>query len=610
MSAGNFIFDTRDSRFILKEWLDLDKLLSYDAYKDYYTKEDADTFIDVVYKICRDVVGPANAECDEIGVKFVDGKVITPEAVKKAYATVIEAGFGPQYGDREVEGRMPWCFGSIMGEMIINGSPALSTYWGLTMGASAVIQNFATPELKERFLPKMFGGEWGGTMNITEAGAGSDVGAATTKAFATETPGLYKIKGGKMFITAGDHDMCDNFIHLVLARVEGAREGTAGLSLFIVPKIWVNEDGSMGASNDVSTVGIEHKLGMKGSATCTLAFGEENNCFGYLIGNPPDEKGKAEGMAQMFQMMNEERLGTGVLALGTASAAYQQSLAYSKERIQSSKLTDLKGPAVRIIEHEDVRRMLMFQKSVTEACRAMIMRTYYFIDLMHDSPDPAEREFATAMFHMSNPLCKAYTSDMAWPSIAEAIQIYGGYGFIEEYPCAQYARDVKIFSIWEGTNYIQALDLCARKMTMNKGKVMMTFMKEIGTFIEMNKATPGFEAQFKVLAEAFGDYQGILGLLNGYMQAGKIALMPLFATRILHATAMVYCGRLILDQAILADKKLKELGEDHFDASYYHGKIASAKFYIMNIVPQVANIKKIYELADTTAADIPEEYLR
>jgi len=610
MSAGNFIFDTRDSRFILKEWLDLDKLLSYDAYKDYYTKEDADTFIDVVYKICRDVVGPANAECDEIGVKFVDGKVITPEAVKKAYATVIEAGFGPQYGDREVEGRMPWCFGSIMGEMIINGSPALSTYWGLTMGASAVIQNFATPELKERFLPKMFGGEWGGTMNITEAGAGSDVGAATTKAFATETPGLYKIKGGKMFITAGDHDMCDNFIHLVLARVEGAREGTAGLSLFIVPKIWVNEDGTMGASNDVSTVGIEHKLGMKGSATCTLAFGEENNCFGYLIGNPPDEKGKAEGMAQMFQMMNEERLGTGVLALGTASAAYQQSLAYSKERIQSSKLTDLKGPAVRIIEHEDVRRMLMFQKSVTEACRAMIMRTYYFIDLMHDSPDPAEREFATAMFHMSNPLCKAYTSDMAWPSIAEAIQVYGGYGFIEEYPCAQYARDVKIFSIWEGTNYIQALDLCARKMTMNKGKVMMTFMKEIGTFIEMNKATPGFEAQFKVLAEAFADYQGILGLLNGYMQAGKIALMPLFATRILHATAMVYCGRLILDQAILADKKLKELGDDHFDASYYHGKMASAKFYIMNIVPQVANIKKVYELADTTAADIPEEYLR
>ena len=186
----------------------------------------------------------------------------------------------------------------------------------------------------------------------------------------------------------------------------------------------------------------------------------------------------------------------------------------------------------------------------------------------------------------------------------------GGYGFIEEYPCAQYARDVKIFSIWEGTNYIQALDLCARKMTMNKGKTMMTFMKEIGTFIEMNKATPGFEVEFKILAEAFGDYQGILGAFNGYMQAGKVNVLGLFATRILHATAMVYCGRLLLDQAILADKKLKELGDDHFDATYYKGKIASARFYVKNIVPQVGNTKKIIEIGDTTASDLAEDCLR
>ncbi|CFX91933.1 Acyl-CoA dehydrogenase/oxidase C-terminal [Syntrophomonas zehnderi OL-4] len=610
MSAGNFIFDTRDTRFILKEWLDMDKLLGYPAYRDYYTKDDVDSFVDVVYKICRDVVAPANAECDEIGVKFVDGKVITPDGLKKAYDTVIEAGLGPQFADREAEGRLPWCFGSCLTEMIINASAATSAYWGLTMGAAGVIQTYAAPELKERFLPKMFNGQWGGTMGITEAGAGSDVGAAITKAYPTDKPGLYKIKGGKMFITSGDHDMVENFVHLVLARIEGAREGTGGLSLFIVPKIWVNEDGSLGDSNDVTTVGIEHKMGLKGSATCTLALGEDNNCYGYLIGDPPDEKGKGQGMAQMFQMMNEERLGTGVLALGTASAAYQQSLAYSKERVQSSKLTDMKGPAVRIIEHEDVRRMLMFQKSITEACRAMIMKTYFYIDTMHDSPDEAEREFAYAMFHMSNPLCKAYTSDMAWPSIAEAIQVYGGYGYIEEYPCAQYARDVKIFSIWEGTNYIQALDLCARKMTMNKGKVMMTFMKEIGTFIEMNKATPGFEDQFKVLGGAFAEYQAILGLFNGYMQAGKVQMLGLFATRILHATAMVYCGRLLLDQALLAARQLQAVGEDHFDATYYKGKMASAKFYIMNIVPEVFNIKRVFELGDTTAADLPEDCLR
>ena len=607
MSAGNFIYDNRDNQFILKEWLDMDKLLGMEVYRDYYSKDDFDSFLDVNYKICRDVIAPANVDCDEIGVKFIDGIPVTPESVKKAYATVMEAGLGPQNADREAEGHMPLVLNAVIGEMQINASSAITTYWGLTMGAGGVIQSFSTPELKERFLPKMFSGEWGGTMCITEAGAGSDVGNASTKAYPTDTPGLYKIKGGKMFITAGDNDIAKNFVHLVLGRLEGARPGTAGLSLFIVPKIWVNEDGSLGAPNDVNTVGIEHKLGMKGSATCTLAFGENNNCFGYLIGNPPGEDGKGEGMAQMFQMMNEERLGTGLLALGTASAAYNQSLAYSKERIQSAKLTDMKGPGVRIIEHEDVRRMLMFQKSVIEACRAMILKTYYYIDLSHDSNDPEEREFANLMFHIGNPLCKAYTSDLAWQTICDAIQVYGGYGFIEEYPCAQYARDVKIFSIWEGTNYIQALDLCARKFTMKKGKVLMTFLGEVGKFLKINGEAAGFEPQMKVLGEAFTAYQGILGTFNGYMTKGKVNMLGLFATRILHATAILYSGMLILDQAILAAKKLAEVGDDHYDANYYKGKIASAKFYLMNVVPNIFSIQKAFELGDSTAADIPEE---
>ncbi|CFX91894.1 Acyl-CoA dehydrogenase/oxidase C-terminal [Syntrophomonas zehnderi OL-4] len=610
MSAGNFIYDLRDSQFILKEWLDMDKLLGMEAYRDYYSKDDLDSFLEVNYKICRDVIAPANVECDEIGVKFIDGVVVTPEAIKKAYQTVMEAGLGPQNADREAEGRMPLIMNAAIGEMQINASPAVTTYWGLTMGAGGVIQSFAAPELKERFLPKMFSGEWGGTMCITEAGAGSDVGNASTKAFPTDTPGLYKIKGGKMFITAGDNDIAKNFIHLVLARVDGARPGTAGLSLFIVPKIWVKEDSSLGEPNDVNTVGIEHKLGMKGSATCTLAFGENDNCYGYLIGNPPGEDGKGEGMAQMFQMMNEERLGTGLLALGTASAAYQQSLAYSKERVQSAKITDLKGPAVRIIEHEDVRRMLMYQKSIVEACRAMIMKTYYYIDMSHDSDDPEEREFGNLMFHLSNPLCKAYTSDLAWNTIAEAIQVYGGYGFIEEYPCAQYARDVKIFSIWEGTNYIQALDLCARKFTMKKGKVVMTFLGEVGKFLQANAEAPGFEAQIKMLNEAYTAYQGILGTFNGYMTSGKIHMLGLFATRILHATAMLYCGMLILDQAILAAKKLAELGDDHYDASFYKGKIASSKFYVMNVMPEIFTIQRVFEIGDTSAIDLPEDCLR
>lgn len=609
MSAGNLIYDTRDLLFILKEWLDMDKLLGMEAYRDYYSKDDFDSIIDVNYKIARDIIAPANVECDEIGVKFIDGIPVTPEGVKKAYQKVMEAGFGPHFADREAEGRIPLVLNAAVGEIQINASPAISTYWGLTAGAAGVIQSYSSAELKERFLPKMFSGEWGGTMCITEAGAGSDVGNASTKAFPTDTPGLYKIKGGKMFITASDHDIAENFVHLALARVDGARKGTAGLSLFIIPKIWVNEDGSLGESNDVNTVGIEHKLGIKGSTTCTLAFGENNNCFGWLIGDPPGEDGKGQGMAQMFQMMNEERLGTGLLALGTASAAYNQSLAYSKERIQSAKLTDMKGPAVRIIEHEDVRRMLMFQKSVIEACRAMIMKTYYNIDMSHESDNPEEKEYSDLMFHLGNPLCKAYTSDLAWITIGEAIQTYGGYGFIEEYPCAQYARDVKIFSIWEGTNYIQALDLCARKFTMKRGKVVMTFLGEVGNFLKTNAETPGFETQMQMLNEAFTSFQGILGTFNGYMTQGKVQMLGLYATRILHATAMLYSGMLILDQALLAAKKLAELGDDHYDANFYKGKIASATFYIMNVLPNIFTTQKVFEMGDTSAVDIPEDCL-
>jgi len=610
LSAGNFIYDTRDQMFILKEWLDMDKLFGMEAYRDYYTKDDIDSFIDVCYKICRDVLAPANTECDEIGLEFVDGVVVTPPAVKKAYATIMDAGLGPQSADREVEGRLPLVVSAATGEMLINASPAVATYYGLTAGAGGVIQTYSSPELKERFLPKMFSGEWGGTMCITEAGAGSDVGNAATKAFSTDTPGLYKIKGSKMFITAGDHDIADNFVHLVLARVDGARKGTGGLSLFIVPKIWVNEDGSLGDSNDVLTVAIEHKMGLKGSPTCQLAFGENDKCFGWLIGNPPGEDGKAEGMAQMFQMMNEERLGTGMLALGTANAAYQQAIAYTKERVQSAKLLDMKGPAVRIIEHEDIRRMLMKQKACIEAIRAMIMKTFYYIDMSHDSDDPEEKEFSNLMFHIGNPLCKAYASDMAWDLICDAIQCYGGYGFIEEYPVAQYARDVKIFSIWEGTNYIQALDLCARKFTMKKGKVLMSFFGEAGKFIAANKEAAGFEDVMKVFEEAFAAYGGIMGSFNGYMTSGKIQMLGLFATRILHATSMIYCAMCILDQAVLAAKKLAEIGENHYDAGFYKGKIASARFYTLNVLPDIFTIQRVIAMGDTSAIDIAEENIR
>ena len=609
MSANSFIYDIRDLKFILKEWLDLDKLLSFEPYRDYYSLDDVDTFLEVVYKMCRDQIAPVNADCDQIGAQFVNGRVIVPESVKAAYHTVVDAGFAQQFADREVEGHLPRCMSSPLSEMFIAASAALFTYWSATDGAIGVIQEFGTPEVKARFIPKMYAGEWGGTMNLTEPAAGSEVGNTIAKAFPTDKPGIYKIKGTKIFITSADNDIVENMIHLVLARVEGARPGTAGLSLFIVPKIWVNEDGSLGADNDVTTVGIEHKLGLKGSPTCTMSYGENDACYGIIFGNPPGEDGKGQGMAQMFKMMNEERLVTGLMALATTSEAYYQALSYAKERVQGTRFTDPRGPRVRIIEHEDVRRMLLRQKSCVEAMRALIAKTYYFMDLANDSPDPQERAYADGRFQICNPLCKAYISDMAWPLIAEAIQVYGGYGYTEEYPCAQLARDCKIFSIWEGTNFIQSMDLVGRKFTMRQGALLTSLLGDIEHFISEYKMTPGFEREFAMLDEAFAEYQKILSLLNGYYEQGRMNMGPLFSTRILHATAMLYCATLIMEQGLLAASQLDNLEAEHFDVNFYKGKVASARFYVLNVLPEIFSIRKVFAIGDTTAIDIPEEAL-
>ncbi|MDD3894687.1 MAG: acyl-CoA dehydrogenase, partial [Syntrophomonadaceae bacterium] len=586
MSHNNFLYQMRDIKFQMKEWLDMDKLLSSEGYKDYYGIDDIDGFLDVNYKICRDVMCPANKDADEIGMKFVGGTekaVESPAIYKSVYNTIMDAGLGPQFGDRQSEGRMPLAWYAPILEMQIGASPAIPMLWCLTQGASTVIQFEGTEKQKELYLPKLYTGEWGGSMCLTEPGAGSEVGNCATKAFATDTHGLYKIKGQKCFITSGDHDCVENIIHLVLAKTEGAKDGTAGISLFIVPKNMINDDGSAGDWNDVTTVGIEHKLGIHGSATCTLAFGENNNCFGWLVGDQVPVEGRGKGMAQMFRFMNEERLNTGTFSLGCIGAAYYSALDYSKVRVQGRKSTDPKGGQVRIIEHEDVRRMLMLQKSCMEAIRALIYQTYYYVDLSHEADDPAEREYAEDMFMINNPLCKAYASDMAWILTQEAMQVHGGYGFMEEYSPASLARDCKIYSIWEGTNFIQSQDFTGRKFTMKDGEPFRKWVAEITDFLAAKKI-PEFADEFAMMDEAVAVFKNIVDMNAGWTATNK-QLKQLFATRTLHAAARVYCGKLILDQGDMAAEKLAELGEDHFDANFYKGKIASARFYVMNVVP-------------------------
>jgi len=607
LAHENYLYQMRDIKFAVKEWLDMNKLLSCDAYKDYYGIDDIDAFLDVNFKVCRDVLCPANKEADDPGCKFVGGDtqaVITPEVFKNAYNTVCEAGLGPQFSDRSAEGRMPLVWEAPILEMQSGASPGIVMFWCLTAGACTVIQHNASEVLKERFLPKMYSGEWGGTMGLTEPGAGSEVGAVATKCFPTDTPGLYKIKGQKCFITSGDHDLASNIIHLVLAKTPDAKPGTSGINCLIVPKFWVNEDGTQGAWNDVTSTGIEHKMGIHGSSTLSLSFGENDNCYGWMIGDGPVD-GRGKGMAQMFQMMNEERLNTGTFAQGCIGSAYYAALDYCKMRVQSPKFTDPKGPSVRIIEHEDVRRMLLFQKSIMEACRALLYTTYFYQDLSHDAADPAEREYYDDMTMIQIPLCKAYVSDMAWISTEQAIQCLGGYGFIEEYAPAELARDCKIYSLWEGTNFIQAQDFNNRKTTMKKGEPMKKWVAQIADFLATKK-DPAFADEFAMMDDAFSAYNEILSTKEAW-RASNPQLVQLFATRMLHAASMMICGKLMLDQALLAAKKLAELGEDHFDAMFYKGKIATAKFYIMNVVPGVFGTLKAMKVADTSAIDMPEE---
>ena len=601
--ASKFMYNNRDHKFIIKEWLDGKKIFGLERFKEYLSIEDVDGILDQSLKMSREIVAPTNDDGDTIGATFKDGIVTVPPSFHKAFKFIQENGWGSSNSDPDGEGALPEILNEAVREFIIGANPAISPYIGLCGGIASVIKAFGSPEQVPFYTAKMFQGVWGGTMCLTEPGGGSDVGDLTTKAYPTDNPLIYKVKGTKCFITGGDHDLTENIIHLVLARVDGAAPGTKGLSLFIVPKIWVNEDGSLGESNDVSTVGIEHKMGLKGSATAVLSFGEEDRCLGILLGKVPDEKGFGQGMAQMFKMINGSRLDTGHSALAVATVAYNNAVQYAKERIQGRPITNPKGNRVPIIQHEDVRRMLLTQKATLEAMRAMIFQGYYYLDLIEFGDDPADISAAKRSIEVITPLIKAYCSDQGWLMITEAIQVFAGYGFTEEYPVARQARDVKIYSIWEGTNFIQSMDLVGRKWSLDKGNVFKEWMMELVTFVQANQDHNTFAREFGVMGKALLAYQELMDTVLGYFKE-DIRLVPLYSTRILRITAEVYAGYLLMQQALVAQKKLSQGNEDK---DFYTGKIHSAKFYVHNIVPDVMATVRIIKEADTSALDIPEE---
>lgn len=616
MSNGTFPISMRDMKFILYEQLGIERLCQFDKFKD-FSRETFDMVLEEGAKLAAEVIAPLNSVADKEGCTFEKGKVKVPEGFHDAFKKYCEGGWIAASVDAEAGGQgLPDSVALAAAEMFVGACCSFTTYPGLTRGCANLIESFGTADQKALYLEKMYSGQWTGTMCLTEPQAGSAVGDVKTSA--KKQGDHYVIQGTKIFITAGDHNLAENIIHAVLARTENAPPGTKGLSLFIVPKVRINADGSLGEPNDVNCGGIEHKMGLKGSSTCTLNFGDDGKCQGYILGQ------ENQGIQLMFQMMNEARLGVGLQGFALGNLAYLYALKYAKERIQGvevTKMRDPNAPRVPIIKHPDVRRMLMTMKAYAEGLRALIYRSAYYADLTKVATDPKEKEYCENMIDLLIPIVKAYSTDIAFRLTEWAIQVHGGYGYCGEYPAEQLCRDVKITSIYEGTNGIQAMDLVGRKLSLKKGALFMGWMKEVNEFIEKHKAHPVFGPAIGKLEQAKNT------LINVSMHFAKVAAGgdPLYA--MLHATPYlelfgeVELAYLLLDQAIIAREKLQAIFQkagatteddqarvinDQPEAAFYSGKVHTAEFFVNNILPHVQGTATTILSGNRSALAIPE----
>ncbi len=605
MSSTEYRANTRDAKFVLHEMLRIeDSLLTREQYRD-FSVDDLNMILDQAAKFAETVLGPVNKEGDREGCRFENGKVYVPRAYHAAYRQFCENGWNAIATPVEYGGQgLPSVMATATGEMFIGACMSLMIYNGLTNGAARLIHSFGTEELKRTFMTKMFSGQWAGTMQLTEPNAGSAVG--DTKTVARRAGDHYLISGTKIFISGAEQDLTENIVHAVLARVEGAPAGIKGLSLFIVPKYRVNPDGSLGPFNDVSCGGIEHKIGLHGSATCLVNLGENNDCHGYLLGQ------ENEGIRLMFQMMNEARIGTGLQGVAAASAAYLNSLSYAKERIQGVAVEHMKdphAPRVEIIKHPDVRRMLLTQKAYVEGMRAMLFFCAFHNDMAETASSQEEHDTHLQIVELLTPICKAYCTDHGFRCCELAIQTMGGYGVTSDYPVEQYLRDLKPSSIYEGTTGIQALDLLGRKVAMKGGMLFMNFMDLLNRFAESHKDHPTLNDLVRRFIIAKDKLTEITMHLGGLSMSGDRLYPVLCATPYLYLFGDVVMAYLLLEQAIVAEKKLRDIGKtprESAEAAFYSGKIMSARFFVNNLLPAVLHRAEGILSGDRSALEIEE----
>ena len=587
----------RDHVFLLRDVLEIDRYANLPGFAD-ASVDVVEQIIEEAAKFTGEVLAPLNSVGDKQGCTWhPDHTVTTPTGFKEAYRQLCAGGWPGLGSDTAYGGQgLPHVVNLSFSEMSSSANMAFSMYPGLAHGAYSAIHTGGTDEQKQTFLPKMVSGEWTGTMNLTEPHCGTDLGLLRTKAV-PQADGSYRISGQKIWISAGEHDMADNIVHLVLARIEGAPAGVKGISLFIVPKFFPKADGSVGARNEgVKCVGLEDKMGIHGNATCVMQYDEAE---GYLIGE------ENSGLRIMFVMMNEARIGVGLQGIAQAEAAYQAARDFAKDRLQGRSLTGPKnpdGPADPIIVHPDVRRMLMDSRAMIEGGRAFLFWTALHGDLAHGHEDEAVRQKAGDYMGLLTPVLKGYLTDKGFKVCVDAMQVHGGSGFTEHFPASQYLRDCRIALIYEGTNGVQALDLVGRKLAANGGRAVMSFFAEVDAFVEANGADPELKPFLEGLAGAKAQLQDATMWLmqNGLANPDNAGAASTDYMHLFGITGLAYMW------ALMAKVALAKIAGGDSDP-FYSSKVAVGRYFLERVLPETgAHLAKL-KTGSATMMALPAE---